>query len=660
MILKLFKKIFVFIFFLFIGYIYLHNLTRDIYGGDIGDLVTAAYVFGVAHPPGYPLFSLIGFIFSHLPINLPVVSRVGLISVISSLAGLIIYYKFCQKITKNSFISLLSTSILAFSYFYWLTAEIPEGLALNNFFVIVILFLAIRFYERKKTKDLYLLALFIALSLTHQLFIVTLFPAIFILIIKHYKFIFSNKKIFLISGLWFLAGLTVYIYVPIAASRNPPINWDNAVNLKNFLHLVLRKDYGGISYGSKNVTFQVRMINVSHYLKTIISVFSYQILFVAFLGFIKLFKIDKRLSITILLAFLLTGVITIFINAGIIFSDVHWAVAERYYSTSAVVLMLVVPFGFLLIKNFLNSKFSKSIYSYLILSYFLIIPFLLFKYNFPKTDLSKTHIGYNLAQNIFLSLPKNSVLLTSGDNMTFDLWYSYYVLGERNDVTLINSPLIGNNIFINKVVNDYYINNPKADLNKIIFNTLGFLIRKKKVYTTNQLVFMPKDTILIPRGIIYEIADKSDLPNEKQYINSVEAVWKNIKIKKRKDLSSSEENFLAIEIPSLYAQGFVRIGDFLYTYYNNPKKASDYYRKAILIDDTLFQAYSSLAMSVYKSDKNCIEALQYIKQAISLYPVWEQYYSQQYYISKNCQINKNILNKLKLDYQLHFKKNIDK
>src|SRR4030066_1838983 len=120
MTIKFVKKIIIFFFFTFIGIVYLHNLTRDIYSGDIGDLVTAAYVFGVAHPPGYPLFSFLGFIISHLPIPLPVVSKVGLISVFSSLTGLIIYYKFCQKVKESVFISLLSTSILAFSYFYWL------------------------------------------------------------------------------------------------------------------------------------------------------------------------------------------------------------------------------------------------------------------------------------------------------------------------------------------------------------------------------------------------------------------------------------------------------------------------------------------------------------------------------------------------------------
>jgi hypothetical protein len=36
-------------------------------GGDSAELVTAAAVWGVAHPPGYPLYTTIGHLFSRLP-----------------------------------------------------------------------------------------------------------------------------------------------------------------------------------------------------------------------------------------------------------------------------------------------------------------------------------------------------------------------------------------------------------------------------------------------------------------------------------------------------------------------------------------------------------------------------------------------------------------
>ena len=35
--------------------------------GTRGELIAAAYVLGVAHPPGYPLYMLLGYLASHLP-----------------------------------------------------------------------------------------------------------------------------------------------------------------------------------------------------------------------------------------------------------------------------------------------------------------------------------------------------------------------------------------------------------------------------------------------------------------------------------------------------------------------------------------------------------------------------------------------------------------
>ncbi len=169
--------------FLLITVLYINNLTRDIYAGDAGDLVTAGYLLGVAHPPGYPLFSLLGYFFSHLPLPLPVVSRVGLISVVASLLALIVFLRYCMFITNSLFIAVLTTAVMAFSYLFWLMAELPEGLALNNLFTVLILYLATRFYYTKQPKYQFLLFLMIGLSMTHQFYIATIFPAVFFIII---------------------------------------------------------------------------------------------------------------------------------------------------------------------------------------------------------------------------------------------------------------------------------------------------------------------------------------------------------------------------------------------------------------------------------------------------------------------------------------------
>src|SRR5437660_11273359 len=49
--------------------LYFLTAARDIVVGDTPELITAAVSLGVAHPPGYPLFTMLGHLFSLLPIS---------------------------------------------------------------------------------------------------------------------------------------------------------------------------------------------------------------------------------------------------------------------------------------------------------------------------------------------------------------------------------------------------------------------------------------------------------------------------------------------------------------------------------------------------------------------------------------------------------------
>src|SRR5581483_4203791 len=146
------------IFFIFTTLFYLHNLTRTVYGGDVGDLAAAALSHGVPHPPGYPLFTLLGIVFLSIPLSLPPVTKIGLISVISALLTLGIFYKLISLFVKDNIVRLLSLGILAFSYYFWFYAELPEVFSLGNLFAMSIILLSILFYKTKEMKYLYFLA----------------------------------------------------------------------------------------------------------------------------------------------------------------------------------------------------------------------------------------------------------------------------------------------------------------------------------------------------------------------------------------------------------------------------------------------------------------------------------------------------------------------
>src|SRR5437588_12667687 len=59
--------------------IYLITVSPTVNFIDSGELITALHEPGIAHPPGYPLYTLLGYAASHLPIG-EVAWRVNLFS----------------------------------------------------------------------------------------------------------------------------------------------------------------------------------------------------------------------------------------------------------------------------------------------------------------------------------------------------------------------------------------------------------------------------------------------------------------------------------------------------------------------------------------------------------------------------------------------------
>ncbi|MCK5596783.1 MAG: DUF2723 domain-containing protein, partial [Candidatus Eisenbacteria sp.] len=63
--------------------IYICTLARAVTFVDSGELSAVAATLGIAHPPGYPLFTLLGRLLSLIPVG-TIPFRVGLVSALSA------------------------------------------------------------------------------------------------------------------------------------------------------------------------------------------------------------------------------------------------------------------------------------------------------------------------------------------------------------------------------------------------------------------------------------------------------------------------------------------------------------------------------------------------------------------------------------------------
>jgi hypothetical protein len=664
------KNIVSLLFFLFVAVQYFTHITRDVYSGDIGDLATAAYFFGVPHPPGYPTLTLLGFIFSRLPLALPIISKITLPSTIVAIIGLMFFYQFVRQQTKNLFISLLSTAILAFSYLYWLYAEVPEVFAISNTLLIIIYYFAWRFSQSRKPKDLYFTTFFIGLSLTDQQAIIAALPGILVFILPQYKRLWKQKNVLAKAIGFGLLGLLPYIYLPIAAATNPQINWMKEPTITNFVRMLLRSDY---DFAKNLVGLDQRIAVMKIYGTSLLANYSTLGVIIGLLGFITAYRLQKKVFLALFVGFLISGPLFIFtITPGIIDQD-QLGVLERFFMHSYILFAFFIPFGLLGLHNFFSGlmarvipqkKHRQKIYATIFLLPFLIIPVQMVRFSGEKTDLSQTKIGQQLARDILLPLPKNAVVILNTDTTTFNSWYTHYVLGLRPDVILISNSGDKNEFKI-QLQKQYQgplklQENTTKNNNAILAAMLPTVTKTRRVFSTEVIAVPDKNFAWLPRGMTFELLPIAKFPDQGTYQKIAQKDLYKMHIAYRERLRPAEQNLITPNIPRLYSYAVIAAADTFYVSYGNPQRALSYYRFAEIIDPDNSVVYAKMGIAQAELPNQCGQAVENIDTAIKSYRIYKPYYTFALRIYQRCHGAEKKITQLKNDYKKLFGKALEK
>ncbi|XP_047467992.1 transmembrane protein 260 isoform X3 [Mugil cephalus] len=233
--------------------LYLPCVQRTVPGGDSGELITTACELGVAHPPGYPLFTLL----SRLAICLlPSLSPAHSVNLMCSILGAAACGGLCITVCRLAGPgpgAVLSGGVFAVSRLSWQWSMVAEVFTLNNLFVGVLFFLTASFHraenatQRRKIAHLGALCCGLGLCNQHTLVLYVLVIVPWVL----YRLYSQNELSFqgLVSlGLCFLAGFLPYIYLPISSYLNiARWSWGDQTTLSGLLIHLLRAEYGTFS-----------------------------------------------------------------------------------------------------------------------------------------------------------------------------------------------------------------------------------------------------------------------------------------------------------------------------------------------------------------------------------------------------------------------------
>ncbi|HBY17978.1 MAG: hypothetical protein XE04_0949 [Marinimicrobia bacterium 46_43] len=188
--------------------VYFRTMAPTLSFWDCGEFIATSYIMGVPHPPGSPIFLLLGRIFTMLPLNPDIGWRMNLMSPIASAGAVLLLYliiiQFSHFFTAKDqnghkqWIVYLSAFIgamtFAFTTSHWFNAVEAEVYALSTFFTAIVVWLVLKWHEADEQhahgeRYLILIAYLIGLAIgVHMLNLLALPFIALIIYFRHKEF----------------------------------------------------------------------------------------------------------------------------------------------------------------------------------------------------------------------------------------------------------------------------------------------------------------------------------------------------------------------------------------------------------------------------------------------------------------------------------------
>ncbi len=443
--------------------VYLITLAPSVTFIDSGELAAVASRLGVAHPTGYPLFTIIGKLFTFLPVG-DEIYRLNLMSAVISSLALFMFFNLMVLLLSDKHlindmqtysgkmspfiiynISLSSVLVLAFSRTFWDTANAIEVYSLHSFFLVTNIYLILKAcsYDPgnessyiKKERYWLLYAFVLGLSFTNHLSTIFLSVGSIYLYFAVNGFKKDSFKRILILTIPFLFGYSVYVYLLIRADNNV-LSWGYPHNFDNFWRHFTGKQFSIWMFSSmENASKQF-----SYFTNNYPAEFFYIPLLIVIPGLFEIYRKSKKLFY---FTFLLFGFCIMYaINYDIYDID-------SYFLLAFIVTAIWFGFGLL----FLCGKLKENVKA--ISFAFLLICLIPLSQNFSKVDESKNYFVDDYTFNIFRSAPENSIIFsTQWDFWISSSFYQQYVRNIRPDIIVIDKELMRKSWYMHHIENQY-------------------------------------------------------------------------------------------------------------------------------------------------------------------------------------------------------------
>ncbi|MFQ6014800.1 MAG: DUF2723 domain-containing protein [Anaerolineae bacterium] len=407
------------------------------YGFDSAELVTGAYSLGIVHATGYPLYLLLGKLFTYVPWG-DVAYGLNLMSATFAALTVVVVYHIMLLLTGNSFLSLASVMLFSFSYYYWHVAVVAEVYTLH-LFLLAVLILILLVWERDRTP--WLLPAFMlvyGLSLgNHMSGILSSFGFVyFILRVDARQFLTLKTLTLMLFA--FLLGLSVYLYLPLRYAAEPPLNYVKAyygVDLrspKGLFWMISGQMYRFFAFGYDWSGF---LSEVGRYFSYLWRNYLGIGVIIGLVGGFRQFRDDRKTFFFLWLIFATNALF--FINYAVVDKD-------TMFLPTYLVWVLWIAIGFQESIQWIGHwvtdvthRWAGSCLTWIPLSTALLIGLLALVLNYRWVDQSQNRTAQEFADRVFATAEPDSLVLARWSSAVV-LEYFQVVEGQRPDLTVFN------------------------------------------------------------------------------------------------------------------------------------------------------------------------------------------------------------------------------
>lgn len=420
---------------------------------DCGELVTVAHSLSIAHPTGYPLFTLLGWIVTHLPFGGEEVQRMNALAALLTV-GSIVFFFFSGKVLIETAAQRLSLRrelilpaaaggmlLLGFSKTFWMQALSVEVYSLHLLLVSVVLYLVLQARERGMPRGWLIAAYALGLSFTNHMTTILLVPGVLYLYLSPGG---SGKRSWkAIARLIppFLLGLSVYLYLPLRASSSPLLNWGNPSSVERFFWHLGGKQYRIWLFSSSDAAWT----HLSAFFSGLPAEFAVVGLVMALVGLIGLWRASRHLAYGTAMMFVVCVLYSV--NYDIHDIDSYFLLAYCCVGVWAGVGLLIAGSWWAAFSGWKNWTAG------LLLLGCGCVPLVV---AYGEMDRSGHVLVEDYTRNLFSSVEKGGVVLS----YQWDYWlsasyYFQYVRGERTDVFVIDKELLRRSWYLKELEGRY-------------------------------------------------------------------------------------------------------------------------------------------------------------------------------------------------------------